>query len=373
MKKKICVLLMAALCMAGCGTTGELQNVGTEETDLNYSNDLYWSKCEGVSGTVISDRYTYQGNRITADIELTAPDQVVFFAGTAERMQGPGSEELSYQFIPEEGRIVEYSNKHGYVGLEQNDVTIKTFSWTDSGTFSTYDGNYSYIDNCLVTEKRSDDYNLNRFTEKQDFSFGTSEEALEEVLTTLSGYGMQLGDNYTVDTYYLSHEIMAEEENHEGMDGMDHPEEYRDWTSEDDLYLFYIHQTYCGLEDYHGGGDIIFRVEDSTAPITVFYGAEGIVGIEYGLLYQYDMSDEVVELLPFEEAIQPVIERYENTVSDHQVEIISAELYCDMSGIYSDQKRKLIPAWAIGILEHYEGYDVTSEIRINAETGMIMK
>lgn len=374
MKKRICILLMMGLCLAGCGKTGELQNSGTEESDLEYSDDLYWSKSEGESGTVFPDKYEYHSDKITADIELTVPEKVVFYKGTAEKIQGPGSEELAYQFIPEEERMVEYSDGHGYVGLEKNGTVIKAFSWAKTGTFDTYNREYSYVNDCLVTEKRSDVYNLNRFIEKKDFSFDTSEEALEQVVAILTSYGIELGDNYTVDTYYLSHEIMAEEENHEGMDGNDQPELYKqDWSSEDDLYLFYFHQTYCGLEDYHGGGDIVQRVENSNAPITVFYGVEGIVDISYGALYQYDMSDEVVELMPFDEVILPVIDRFENVVSESQFEIVSAELYCDMSGIFSDKTRTLVPAWAIGVVEHCEDYDVTHEIRINAETGMIMQ
>lgn len=87
------------------------------------------------------------------------------------------------------------------------------FMWSEEAfSYTTYQTNK--LADSIRETKDGWDYNLPVYKEKKEFSFGTAEEALEEIMSFLEKAGIQLGENYKADIFYLDYETLREQERH---------------------------------------------------------------------------------------------------------------------------------------------------------------
>ena len=389
-RKNVQVLAFALCILTGCTACQNSNVESTQNTDTEISS-VQGDTEEDESGIVqitveepagdwelleVPDTYQYESEHLMIDMEIEAPESVYFLKGTAEAVPFDG-EAVGRYFMPEDEENTMEADENGgqIIGIIGEDgYRNKLFGW---GTYA-WDFNntnsMAYIGSCLFAEKRDPAYNLECYSEKRTFAFATEEEALENVYRTLNEIGIDLGPNCHVDTYYLDHEIMQEQEQHYDVEGIDHPEEYKtDWSEADDTYLFYFHPTYSGLEDYHYSPAGYEKAENSQAPVTVFYGTEGISYIWVWDLYSYRATDKQEELVPFETVMDTLKKRFENVEDGSYFRVVDAQLCCTFGGDSADKVRDIIPVWAFWVEEDSaDGWHSVYEIRVNALTGRIM-
>lgn len=229
------------------------------------------------------------------------------------------------------------------------------FMWSEEAfSYTTYQTNK--LADSIRETKDGWDYNLPVYKEKKEFSFGTAEEALEEIMSFLEKAGIQLGENYKADIFYLDYETLREQERHyDAYGNVVEAEQPYEWSQADNAYLFYIHQTYCELEDYHhnrtaGGG----KAEDFNSQITVVYNAQGIVEIHVGHLSTYAMGFTQEELLDFETIADKVSQYFDYMLGNSTYEIDSAQLVCKFEEPDSSEIQKIIPIWSFHVTETME-------------------
>lgn len=366
MRKKIGLIMsvgIMAMIVCSCGNSEQTTEAGGQAIDINT-----------IKTYSFPTEYKADGENITVDMTVNAPEKAYFLEGTVEFIK-PDYEELAKALMDELQTSYDVEiNDDGsgiLISQEQVDDYYKAFCrWGNNGLeLSSYP--YLLTGACVCAETKDPGYNLPLYETKKSFSFATEEEALTAVMDMLENNGIMLGDEIQVDSYYLDYETLQQEEAHYDMDGNRQEERYRtDWSEADDAYCFYIHQTYCGLRDYHTGDFWAGRAENGNAQVVVGYNAEGIAGLMLNEIGTYRMSEKEVELLDMDTVVDALITHYENILDDATYEVTSATLCCDYRSAGKAMVKKMIPVWAFQVKEtSADGIQSSYEIRVNAATG----
>lgn len=332
--------------------------------------------------TVFPTEYQCEGENYVIDIQIHAPEEAYFYEGTATNriMDAESAEALGQALLSGESNLTreEYLDESGFM-LRTNESTVyadKIYSWNvDSNATS----RCSYL-NCtsgamsgVRFETKDPDYNLDKYVEKQEFSFATEQEALEAIKKILRKQEILTDDTWVVNTYYIDYETAESEQQRIAAQYVTAEPLTYIWSEKDNAYLFYMHKTYCGLWESDSQAFMSRRIEDSNAQICAVYGEQGICVLDLGVLREYTNKGKAVELLSFDDIMQPLKMRFESILGS-SFRVTSAILYCDLAGGESDSTRELIPAWAFIVEEtRTDGTTSTYEVRINAETGMVIK
>lgn len=361
MKKKLMITLLSfGFLLTGCQNSKEK---GIKITDI-----------ENVQKTTFPSSYQSSGEHTSLNINSIEPEEAYFINGTANLM------ELDYEgigriFMPDDGtNQISEGDKLIYSNEKIKGVYKEMYTWGNA-TFA-YQTNEAYeLFTSISSSKKIQEYNLSEYEEKKDFSFGSEEEVFGKIMDSLEELGIRLGENYKVDTYYLDYETLREQERHYDIDGNKQEERYKtDWSEEDNAYLFYIHQTYCGIEDYHNGDFWKGKTEDANAQIQVIYDAGGIQYLSVKNLSNYSMGSWQEELLDFDTIADGVIMHFDSILDDADYEITTAQLICDYETPNAESGSSIIPAWAFHVNVTQEGdLPSTYELRVNALTGEIME
>lgn len=319
------------------------------------------------------ESYQYSGEQVEMNIEKIEPQEAYFINGTAKSIE-LDCIEIGRMFMPDDGTNDINMEQKCILSKEMlGDAHKEIFLWGEN-SFS-YQSNeiLKFADSLGETEYHWN-YNLPLFSEKKEFSFGSAEDALEEIMKFLEEAGIRLGDDYKVDIFYLDYETLREEETYYDMDGnIIDVESKWEWSEADNAYLFYIHQSYCGLEDYHYGKMRKPSAKVYNAQIKVIYNANGIAEIQVQNLSTYFMGSKQEKLLDFETIAQKVCMHYDYILGNNSYDITSAKLICDFEIPDSNGESKIIPVWEFQITEDTEGgIQMHYERRFNAITGEIL-
>ena len=359
-KKIISTLICFGLLLTGC------QN--SEEKGMEITN------IENAIKTTFPSSYQSNGEHISLNIDNIEPEEAYFIYGTANHME-LDYEEIGRIFMPDDGtNQISVKNKLIFSNEEINGVYKEMYMWGDA-TFA-YQTNEAYeLFSSINSSRKIQQYNLFEYEEKKEFSFSSQEEVFDKTIYFLEELGIQLGENYKVDTYYLDYETLKEQESHYDIDGNKLEEQYKtDWSEADNAYLFYIHQTYCGIEDYHNGDFWKGRTEDGNAQIQIIYDADGIQFLEVKNLSIYSMNYIQEELLDFDTIADKVLLHFDYILDDAEYEITMAQLICDYETPDSKRGSTIIPAWAFEVnVTPKDDLPYSFELRINALTGEIME
>lgn len=361
----LCVLLCTLLC--GC------QNTSMSPSTEQENNQAV---TEAPSLTTFPSEYTKSGEHINVSLESVEPVEAYFIEGTAKLMDLDYAE-IGRMLIPAEEIGEENTDAKQILSEKMIDNTFyeKMFMWgKDSCTYYTYQG--TQISNCVSAESKASDYNLAVYNEKKDFSFGKAEEILENLKTDIKEMGIEIDSSYDIHTYYLDHELLQQQEKHYDMDGNRLEDEYKtDWSEADDAYIFYFHQTYCDLMDYHSVDNQSVRADEDSAQIIVMCGRDGILFMQIKNMSIYQMGNEQLELMSFDEVIDLVVDYYDSILDDASYEITNAQLICDYAALDGiSNEKEIVPVWAFHVEEtNIEGVSVNYELRVNAQTGKILQ
>ena len=355
------------LCLTGCQT-----NRGTSQTDGGKAD----------AGTAFPTTYQLSGEGVEMDLEIDAPETVSFTEGTiAERTF---DHEQAAACLMRDRENTEFrsgvTDTDGHLLSKEmiGDMPLESFGW-GSNSVTYYYKNLKDVYSVFMQQETAGypygAYNLPEYTKEQDFSFGTAEEALADVYDTLEECGfIKAEDELETTTYYLDYETLRENEEHYDMDGIRHDELNRtDWSEADNAYLFFIHQTYCGLPDYHKESGTPNRAEDFFAQFMVEYNADGIIYLMGGQFSDYTKGNRQETLLPFEEVADRLKTHLEQMMDGSTYEVSEAVLCIDSQPLTDLEESVIFPVWAFHIKEaRADGYVIDSEFRVNAVTGEIM-
>lgn len=369
-----CIPLFLLLAMTGCQAGNK--DTASEETVSSGDTGEAVSTTEQVTYEekrifTFPEGYQYADGNLVMDIQIHAPEEVYFYEATAVQQEIDYSK-LARALIPEQeqGEIEEEPTD---VGGHIN-VGDKYSSYWGNGFLHAID--YSVNIEGVFPEYDNPEYNLDRYAEEREFSFATKEQAQEAVTDFLDAYGIRIDDTWSVSTYYLDHSIMEEEYLYNvGQSEVKEPDGYV-WSEKDDAYMFYLHKTYCGLEEHQSRRYMPADVEDCDAQIRMYY-ADGKIGqfMLTSSIYQYQSNGTAVDLLSFDEIVETLKRRYGNVESGDTFRITDATLYCDLEGRSTDVEREAFPAWAFRVEQTYanEGFTVQTEVYIDARTGKVIQ
>lgn len=189
-------------------------------------------------------------------------------------------------------------------------------------------------------------YNADLYSDSEQLSFMSREEAFETVQKTLQSLEINMETEYT--GYALDHETMQTQEYYEDLDGNIDKSQYKtQWSEADDCYYFYVDQIYRGLPLYHVYNKVFGDAGEIHAPVQAVVSAEGI---EYlGIEKVFTVSEEKggVSLADLDAIVKTAADKFDQALDDAACEIAKAQLYyyVDLSsgvGVYD-----IRPAWIL--------------------------
>ena len=150
--------------------------------------------------------------------------------------------------------------------------------------------------------------------------------------------------------YGLKAQEAQQWEEHMDPDGGYQEELYKqEWTSEDDAYLLYGFQTVQSLPIYHElmflGGSMKYVTADN-AVLQAIYTKNGLERLQVNYLYQFLLSEETVELQPFDRIARTVSEKLNGTLVEEQYQVEEARLM-EMVKHGQDQSYEVLPVWYV--------------------------
>lgn len=352
----MCFVLVLSLCSCTYGENGQNK---TDETNNNQIQTYSFPA-----------EYHSEGEKVCLDMVVEAPAQAYFIKGKATPQEFD-YESMAKIMIPET-EVEEMDTARVTKKLATNGSYEKMCYWgADTFIYQTYKEMNIY--GSLRETEEDLGYNLDAYAEEKEFDFGTAEECLKSVMNELKDMGIEL-DTPEVDTYYLDCDTLMREEQHYDIDGNKETEKYnQNWTEEDNYYLYYVHQTYSGMRDYHKNDYGPSIAQNSNAQVCVIYGEKGIVYLSVNSLYEYEAEKAYESLLEFDEVAEQLLKHYDNLLDESTYQVTSARLCCDFQrdGRITAE-REIRPVWAFNVVETpMEGEPLNYEIRVDAINGKI--
>ena len=250
--------------------------------------------------------------------------------------------------------------------FDENDKWLYCFSSVDSSiSFIKY--TVPYLDS-VTLDFESDNYNLDLYTKPKTFAFGTAEESFNKAADIFGKYGIDLRTGTTVDTYYLDHDNLLK-----GTDMSDaevKEVKIRNWTADDDAYMFVVKQSVQGITLSPMGAFLwpgSFHALSDVYTI-IIYNKDGIYEVQtWQEFCTFEKSKATEKLISFDELAQNVSD-YLDYKSGAKCTITKAKLFATHG--YSKDKNDGKPVelyWAVWVKENNKQY----ELRFNAITGEI--
>lgn len=175
----------------------------------------------------------------TFDINcIECPQKVIFHPGTVQ-MSDVDYEGLAFYYM--QGKEYVLHESTGELFVVNSDGVVEYGASLSGMTF--VDCLSPYLDSVRYLPEDSY-YNLDKYLCEKSFSFGTAEECYSNIAEIYKQYGINIIDDVNVTTFYLDHEILAQEELHLNHYGEDDRDKYKvgGWSDEDDAYMFFINQ-----------------------------------------------------------------------------------------------------------------------------------
>lgn len=209
-----------------------------------------------------------------------------------------------------------------------------------------------------------DNYNANLYTKELEFDFATKKEVWEQMKNTLNSIGLNIEGNYTC--YSLDYETLQNEEYAMGIDGKKDLSAYKSsWSQDDNGYFFIAHQELQDCTVQYPIQDVFEKISEQNAPIKFLYTKNGIISISIEGLFNFNVTDNYIDLLAFEKVADIVSEKY-GMILGSSYEVTRAELYFrPMKN--NDGRYDVVPTWQFTIKDLIEGSE--GETYINAING----
>lgn len=347
--KRCSFAIAILLCLSGCSSNNSSSHP-TEESPvatLEASAETTTNSENASKGICIDipERYEETSGRVSFHCEIEVPegfDTGSLHKARVERVYSSDADKALEAFAKEK-TIAEHHVSPAEGDIPQEDSYI----FSDGSILSTGNGSSFVTKNSqhysgafwrLSQEGEEDSQEKFDFAEPDECE-GKIGKVLQEI-----GYGAEL----EFESFSLNAETAKVWEEHLAQDGGYSEEEYKkDWSSEDNAYVFYAFQSFQGLPVFHElmflGGNMKF-VNADNAPVQVIYTPRGIEFLQISYLYQLEEEEEIISLRPFEEAARTVEEKINSILSDTEYEVKYAKL---MQMVKHDraQEYEVLPVW----------------------------
>ena len=268
--------------------------------------------------------YKNKIGKCTFDIEkLDCPEELVFHKTTVKNKASK-----SRQFAEETVKGLPYKDlketEEIYCVDEKINKWYYCFSEVDSDIcFIKYDIPYS---DSVYLDFESDNYNLDKYTKPKTFAFGSAEDVYDKTADMFGKYGIDIKTGMTVETYYLDHETLDKE----ALFDEGKPIKRRNWTADDDAYLYVVKQSVQGVPisptnsflwpgSFHALSDVRY---------VLIVNKDGIHDSESWNNYcEFKLSPVTEKLLTFDELSQSISDYLAYKSSSAKYTITKAKLF----------------------------------------------
>lgn len=362
-KRAIIFIFLLTICLlCGCATAKDSEE-NTDESTTGVKQYCLSKNDSEEKYMEFPQTYSYEDGVVTFNTDVLT-EKVSFATTKASKLDAVDYYDMAKKLMKSDDVYPIPERKDKYISDDEEAGSMTVFLDNSGCQFSTPDSNkliYSFGDNTSVN------LNINKYTNEKEFEFSSPDEALKEVENFLLSYGIDT-TGFRVDTYYLDYETLKSEEKYLDMDTGELVYENRlEWSEEDNTYMFYFYQTYCGLEVYPAFGNSkpsIDKEHYNTYPsIKIAYNEKGIRGAYINLVHFGDC--EHIELLSFAEITEKVSNHFNQIIDKYTYEITEAKMIC-----YIDANGETRPVWLFAVNEKDENdCEYGTTMLFDAETG----
>ncbi|MGN0483422.1 MAG: hypothetical protein ACI4HI_07705 [Lachnospiraceae bacterium] len=371
-KKMAAVLLCSTILFTGCGKTGQVKETKDAQDSISTQES------EGKTAEAFPENYKKSEGNVTFDLQVHADidpkkDKLTTAEATLQKKVAQDTaaavlcprKDIQFETETYEDEYEKDGTEYWYEGEDFN------YSYEPKSSAISYSTPlYSFISKCFQYDPNYEGYNADLYSDKKDFSFMTQADAEKKVIQVLKDLGF---DNETeVHGYALDHTTMAQEENTMGNDGnQDESLKKTEWTAADDCYYFCVWQKYQKLPVYHLYADIINQYDDSTAPVQVVWGKDGLQYLHIEDVFAFEPKKEVT-CLPFEDIASAISEKYNELLGTGECHFTDATLTMYVEVTSTKCPYEATPVWVFqGIQKAEEAGEADTPllILVDAATG----
>lgn len=368
------ILIISSLLYTGCQESDVPVVHSSEETDIAEDT----SSSDNV-GIIFPEKYEKETGNITFDtmVELNKdfnPNEIYAYKATQQHPDPSNTLNTLFSGVDYQEEITTNdSGQTDYYYAGQNGETLLIYP----ESVQLYKSFADHLPRVFNLSYKYN-YNANKYSQTEEFSFATRERALTDMLEILSKMGITIGDDYTYRGYSLDYQTMQNEETLLGIQGEVDPSEYKDnWTSDDDCYYFALRQTCQKLPVYYIYNDIYKEASDAFAQIQGAYSKDGLFYLLMDKTFEFQKGDTKLKLKPFEEIAGTVEYKYANIISNDNYIVTKARLMM-MAHHEKNDSYLLTPVWVFDVTENLklqsgedsaEEHSVLNQVIVNAVTG----
>lgn len=226
-----------------------------------------------------------------------------------------------------------------------------------------------YIRNCVFTDPKFSNYNLDKYSLEEDLSFASRETVFNKIKDVYANLGINISEDYYA--YALNHKILRQEENPIDSNGkvVDNLKKNK-WTSNDDAYYFVLHQEINGVpieQIQYGDGYTGTGIEETE--LTATYGAKGWMEFTEEWGYVIEPTNQRQQIISVEEAINSLKLKCDMLLSKNQWKINSISLKL-IPIFIKDNDYEIRPVWVFeGEINNSDNYKSPLMILFDGITG----
>ena len=195
--------------------------------------------------------------------------------------------------------------------------------------------------------RKSDRYNVDKYSANGDFDFATRTQALNQVISELAQFGIDLEDNYGYRCYSLDYNIMESEEYAIDRDGIELKSTYKkDWNIDDNCYYFCIWQTCDNLPVVYS---CYSDIKGDDAPIHVIYSKRGIEFLTTQMTLNFTPGSSAVPFASLDKVKDCIANRFNPIITDEMYTVEQMELIY-MAQLDRENNYSVSPVWLVDLV-----------------------
>ncbi|MBO5303505.1 MAG: hypothetical protein J6A92_05590 [Lachnospiraceae bacterium] len=189
------------------------------------------------------------------------------------------------------------------------------------------DPEYTYIENCIWSDKRGGSDNLDVYSTTDNLDFMERTQAKENIKQAFLEMGIDT-EHTQCTSYAMDLETMKTQENILMQENaMETSDKNPKWDKLQEGYYFFMRQTFQGLPVY-AITDVNRGIWDNPAdsPLQIFYNSQGVAGISILNYFKMEKSEEKMQLASFDKIVDTIEEKYEDIINANKLTVKRMEL-----------------------------------------------
>ena len=217
------------------------------------------------------------------------------------------------------------------------------------------------------SDRQSERYNVDKYSTNADFDFSTRTQALNQIISELAQFGIDLEDNYEYRCYSLDYKTMESEEYAIDRDGVELKSTYKkDWNIDDNCYYFCIWQTCDNLPVVYS---CYSDIKGDDAPIHVIYSKRGIEFLTTQMTLNFTPGSSAVPFASLDKVKDCIANRFNPIITDEMYTVEQMELIY-MAQLDRENNYSVSPVWLVDLVstESNGSNPYWFQIKIDAQT-----